>query len=114
MVGGTAWLWAPSKATGCVDVLFVDEAGQFSLANALAVSRPRSLVLLGDPQQLDQPLKGTHPRARSAALGHLLGEHDVMPDDRGLFLENLAAPPGRLRVHVGGVLREPARVRART
>ena len=48
-----------------VDVLFVDEAGQISLANVVAMARSTdSLVLLGDPQQLDQPLNGSHPRGR--------------------------------------------------
>ena len=67
MVGGTTWLWAREEMTGTVDVLFIDEAGQMSLADALAASPcAASLVLLGDPQQLDQPLQGTHPRVRSA------------------------------------------------
>ncbi|HKZ92044.1 MAG TPA: TM0106 family RecB-like putative nuclease [Candidatus Limnocylindrales bacterium] len=89
VVGGTAWLWASEKLIGAVDVLFIDEAGQFSLANALAVSTAaQSLVLLGDPQQLDQPLKGSHPRgAERSALAHLLDPATVMPPDRGLFLE---------------------------
>ena len=87
---GTAWLWAPQASAGMVDVLFVDEAGQMSLANVLAVSgAASSIVLLGDPQQLDQPLQGSHPPgADRSALAHLLGEHDAMPDDRGLFLEH--------------------------
>jgi len=90
VAAGTVWLWAPSKSDGLLDVLFVDEAGQMSLANMLAMSgAARSIVLLGDPQQLDQPLQGTHPPgADRSALAHLLGEHDAMPDDLGLFLEH--------------------------
>ena len=86
---GTAWLWASPRMTEAVDVLFVDEAGQISLANVLAMSQgARSLVLLGDPQQLDQPLKGTHPPgADRSALAHMLGGSATMPPDRGLFLE---------------------------
>jgi predicted RecB family nuclease len=88
VVGGTAWVWSRPEAEGLVDVLFVDEAGQFSLANAVAVAPAgRSLVLLGDPQQLAQPLQGSHPPgAEASALGHVLGDRDVMPDDAGLFL----------------------------
>ena len=71
-------------------MLVVDEAGQFSLANALAVSpAASSLVLLGDPQQLQQPQKGSHPDGVDvSALQHVLGGTDVqtMPTDRGLFL----------------------------
>lgn len=95
VVGGTAWLWSSAALAGGVDVLLVDEAGQFSLANTVAVSPAgRSLVLLGDPQQLDQPLKGSHPPgAERSALAHLLagapGEpaHATMPPERGLFIE---------------------------
>jgi uncharacterized protein len=88
LVGGTAWLWADPAMAGAVDVLIVDEAGQFSLANAVAVSRAaRSLVLLGDPQQLAQPTQALHPDgAGVSALGHLLAGHDTIPSDRGVFL----------------------------
>ncbi|CAN5288669.1 TM0106 family RecB-like putative nuclease [soil metagenome] len=90
LAAGTAWMWSPERSADLVDVLFVDEAGQMSLANVLAMSgATRSIVLLGDPQQLDQPLQGTHPPgADRSALSHLLGEHDAMPDDLGLFLEH--------------------------
>ncbi len=90
VAAGTVWLWAPIKSDGLLDVLFVDEAGQMSLANLLAMSgAARSIVLLGDPQQLDQPLQGSHPPgADRSALAHLIGEHDAMPDDLGLFLEH--------------------------
>ena len=75
VLGGTAWTWAPSDMAGSVDVLFIDEAGQLSLATALAVAQgARSLVLLGDPQQLQQPKKGARPDgAEVSALEHLLG-----------------------------------------
>ena len=88
VVGGTPWLWAKPKALNAVDVLFVDEAGQMSLANVLASSQAgRSVVLLGDPQQLDQPQQGSHPEgANVSALEHMLGEHKTMPPDRGIFL----------------------------
>ncbi|HUG30244.1 MAG TPA: TM0106 family RecB-like putative nuclease [Candidatus Limnocylindria bacterium] len=88
VVGGTAWLWSSAEMEGSVDVLFVDEAGQFSLANAIAVAPAGgSLVLLGDPQQLDQPLQGSHPPgAERSALGHVLDGEAVIRADLGLFL----------------------------
>jgi predicted RecB family nuclease len=88
VMGGTAWLWTRPELARSVDVLFVDEAGQMSLANALAVTHAtRSLVLLGDPQQLEQPKKGTHPEGVGvSALQHLLGPHATIPPDRGIFL----------------------------
>lgn len=88
VVGGTAWVWSREDFADSVDVLIMDEAGQISLANAIAVSpAARNLVLLGDPQQLDQPLKGTHPPgAERSALAHLLDRAATMPPDKGLFL----------------------------
>jgi len=88
VLGGTAWLWARPEFADSVDVLFVDEAGQMALANVLAVAQcAKSIVLLGDPQQLDQPQKGSHPEGVAVpALKHLLGEHQTMPADRGIFL----------------------------
>jgi len=88
VVGGTAWLWSREDAEGSVDVLFIDEAGQFSLANAVAVApAARSLVLLGDPQQLPQPIQGSHPPgAEQSALGHVLDGARVIRSDLGLFL----------------------------
>jgi uncharacterized protein len=89
VVGGTAWLWSRPEFAEAVDVQVIDEAGQLSLANAVAVSGAvRSLVLLGDPQQLDQPLQGTHPPgAEASALGHILDGKSTMPPGMGLFLE---------------------------
>ena len=89
VVGGTAWLWSRPEFAEAVDVLVVDEAGQLSLANATAVSQAAlNLVLLGDPQQLDQPLQGTHPPgAEASALGHILDGLSTMPPEIGLFLE---------------------------
>jgi uncharacterized protein len=90
VAAGTSWLWTRDDAAGTVDVLFIDEAGQVALANALAMSRAaRSIVLLGDPQQLDQPLQGTHPPGSGrSALAHLLDGQPTMPPHLGLFIED--------------------------
>jgi len=87
--GGTAWLWSRPDAFDTVDVLFVDEAAQMSLANVLAVSQAaRTVVLIGDPQQLDQPMQGSHPEGTDvSALDHILGGKRTIPLDKGLFLE---------------------------
>jgi uncharacterized protein len=88
VLGGTAWLWSRPEFAKSVDVLFVDEAGQMSLANALAVTRAaRSIVLLGDPQQLAQSKKATHPDGVGvSALQHMLGSAKTISFDRGIFL----------------------------
>jgi superfamily I DNA and/or RNA helicase len=81
-------LWAREDMAGSVDVLFVDEAGQMSLANVLAVSQAAtSIVLLGDPQQLDQPQRGLQPPgAEVSALAHLLNGRATIAADQGVFL----------------------------
>ena len=88
VAAGTAWLWARVEFAEAVDVLFIDEAGQMSLANVLAVAQAAAnIVLLGDPQQLEQPSRGSHPEgAEVSALEHLLDGDHTIADDRGLFL----------------------------
>lgn len=85
---GTAWLWAEDNSREVLDYLFVDEAGQMSLTQVLAASRAaKNLILLGDPQQLEQPQRGSHPEGSDvAALTYLLDGHPTMPEGKGLFL----------------------------
>jgi uncharacterized protein len=89
VAGGTTWFWSRDDMVESVDYLFIDEAGQMSLAHALAAGRSaRNIVLLGDPQQLEQPQRGAHPEgAEVAALVHILDGHKTMPDEAGLFLD---------------------------
>ena len=86
---GTAWVWSRQEFAEAVDVLFIDEAGQMSLANALAIApAARNLVLLGDPQQLEQPQQGSHPEGADASvLEHVLKGERTIPDYQGIFLE---------------------------
>lgn len=87
VVGATAWHFA-RYAEPAFDYLVVDEAGQVSLANILAMSRAaRNLVLVGDPMQLPQPIQGTHPgRSGESCLEYLIDGHRVVPADRGIFM----------------------------
>jgi predicted RecB family nuclease len=87
--GGTSYFWARPDARRSVDVLFIDEAAQMALANVLAVAQAaQSIVLLGDPRQLEQPIQGSHPDGVGvSALDHVLGHHATIPADRGLFLD---------------------------
>jgi predicted RecB family nuclease len=89
VAAGTSWVWSAERMADSIDVLFVDEAGQMSLANVIAMAHAAdSIVLLGDPQQLDQPLRGTHPPgAERSALAHVLDGAATIQPDRGLFLE---------------------------
>ena len=90
VVGGTGWDLAnaariPRKS---LDLLVVDEAGQFSLAATISASvAARNLLLLGDPQQLPQVSQGTHPEpVDQSALGWVSEGHDVLPPELGYFL----------------------------
>jgi uncharacterized protein len=89
VVGGTAWLFADGRHERRFDYLFVDEAGQVSLADACAMATSaRAVVLVGDPQQLDQVLQGSHPGGSElSVLRHLMGDDATIPPDRGVFLE---------------------------
>ena len=89
LVAGTSWLFARASMEQRLDYLFIDEAGQVSLADAIAMATSsRNVVLTGDPQQLSQVRQGTHPGASGASvLEHLLDGHATVPADRGLFLE---------------------------
>lgn len=88
VLGGTSWLWSPENSFEAVDVLFIDEAGQMALADVIAVSQAaKSIVLIGDPQQLERPLKGSHPDgAEKSALEHLLHGRKTIPAEMGLLL----------------------------
>src|SRR6266478_5014456 len=88
VLGGTSWLWSPEAAFEAMDVLFIDEAGQMGLADVLAVSQgAKSVVLIGDPQQLERPLKGSHPDGvEKSALEHLLGGRKTISKDMGFLL----------------------------
>jgi RecB family nuclease, putative, TM0106 family len=99
IIGGTAWLFSRPEWAGALDVLFIDEAGQVSLANAVAVARAAAnIVLLGDQMQLEQPTEGSHPgdsglSCLQYALKDLAASrpdapvfHAVVPEQQGLFL----------------------------
>ncbi len=91
VIGGTAWDFAnPGRVPpGSLDLLVIDEAGQFCLANTIAVAASAaSLLLLGDPQQLPQVSQGTHPEpVNGSALGWLVEDHRTLPAERGYFLD---------------------------
>jgi predicted RecB family nuclease len=90
VVGGTVWDFTnPGRLPDQpLDLLVIDEAGQFALANTIAVSgSARNLLLLGDPQQLPQVSQGRHPEpVDGSALGWLADGHDTLPEELGYFL----------------------------
>jgi predicted RecB family nuclease len=88
LIAGTAWLFADPALEATVDYLFVDEAGQVSLANLVAMgTAARNVLLLGDQMQLGQPIQGVHPgRSGESALEYLLQGQATVAEDRGIFL----------------------------
>lgn len=96
LVASTTWFWAHkdfSDEENKFDYLVIDEAGQLSLADALAASKgAKNIILLGDPQQLRQVSQASHPKGESfdsgaSVLGHLIGEESTISRDRGVFLD---------------------------
>ena len=90
VIGGTAWTFANATTIPreSLDLLVIDEAGQFSLASTIASAvAAERLLLLGDPQQLPQVSQGSHPEPVDvSALGWLTDGHDVLPAEFGFFL----------------------------
>ncbi len=88
LIGGTAWAFCEQVLEGQLDYLFVDEAGQVSVANLVGVApSTRNIVLVGDQMQLGQPLQGTHPgESGKSTLEYLLGDHQTIPPELGIFL----------------------------
>ncbi|MGB8388093.1 TM0106 family RecB-like putative nuclease, partial [Mycobacterium sp.] len=91
VIGGTAWDFANANRVppGSLNLLVIDEAGQFCLANTIAVApAAANLLLLGDPQQLPQVSQGTHPEpVDTSALEWLVDGQRTLPDERGYFLD---------------------------
>jgi uncharacterized protein len=107
VVGGTVWTYSkPDVRLLNLDLMVIDEAGQFSLANSLvAISAAQRALLLGDPQQLPQVSQGKHPEpVNESVLAHILGERKTLPAAYGFFLDLtyrlhplLAQPVSRLQ-----------------
>ena len=95
LIAGTAWLFSRQDLDGQLDYLFVDEAGQVSLGNIVAMgTSARNLVLVGDQMQLGQPIKGAHPgESGSSSLEYVLGDLPTVPPHLGIFL------PASRRMH---------------
>lgn len=88
IIAGTSFMWCNESLKDSLDYLFIDEAGQFALIDTLVVSQSaKNMVLLGDHQQLKQPIKGVHPEGTDvSALEHILAGKKTIPSDKGIFL----------------------------
>ena len=88
LFGGTAWFFSNIRMNQKLDYLFIDEAGQVSLANTIAMATSsKNLVLIGDQMQLSQPIRGTHDGyAKLSSLDYILEDRDTIPPEQGIFL----------------------------
>lgn len=88
LLAGTAWLFSDPYLDQSLDYLFVDEAGQVSLANLIAMATStKNIILLGDQMQLQQPIQGIHPgHSGESALDYMLQGEATISEDRGVFL----------------------------
>jgi uncharacterized protein len=88
IVGGTAWLFARPEMTDSFDYVFIDEAGQLSIANLVAIAgAAKNIVLVGDQMQLPQPVQGVHPgESGFSTLDYLMQDQRTITPDRGVFL----------------------------
>jgi uncharacterized protein len=88
LLAGTVWLFSRESHDRELDFLFIDEAGQVSLANVIAMgTSARNIVLLGDQMQLGQPIQGVHPgESGKSSLEYLLQDQATVAPDRGIFL----------------------------
>ena len=89
LIGGTAYLFARPDMAGAVDYLFVDEAGQVSLGNMLAMAAAtRNIVLVGDQMQLAQPIQGAHPgQSGLSAVDYFLQDEATIAPEKGILLD---------------------------
>jgi RecA/RadA recombinase len=90
LTAGTAWLFAREEFAESLDYLFLDEAGQVSLANFVAMGMSaRNIVLVGDQMQLGQPIQGVHPGVSgTSTLDYLLQDQATIAPERGIFLRS--------------------------
>ena len=104
VIGGTPWLFASPEMRGQFDLLIIDEAGQMSLANALAASlAAKNVILVGDPRQLQQPVRGDHPvGVDRSALDHYIPSHTVAPQ-LGVFIDRTHRMSGPLTKAVSAI-----------
>lgn len=88
VIGTTAWGFSRIELADAFDYLFIDEAGQVSVANFIAMSQStKNIILMGDQMQLAQPCQGSHPEESGySILDYLLYHTPAIPENRGIFL----------------------------
>ncbi|NOX09795.1 MAG: TM0106 family RecB-like putative nuclease [Gammaproteobacteria bacterium] len=88
IIGTTAWGFSRKELEKSFDYLFIDEAGQVSVSNLIAISQAtNNLILMGDQMQLGQPTQGSHPAESGLSiLDYLLHDSPTISETMGVFL----------------------------
>ena len=108
VIGTTAWGFSRDDMVGELDYLFIDEAGQVSVANLIAMSRStKNIVIMGDQMQLGQPTQGTHPSETGLSiLDYLLKGMPTIPDNMGVFLGTTYRMHSKVNDFISGAVYE--------
>jgi hypothetical protein len=108
VVGTTAWGFCRDEAENCFDYLFIDEAGQVSVANLIGMSRAtKNIVLMGDQMQLGQPSQGTHPgESGLSILDYLLHDAPIIPAHMGVFLDTTYRMHSKVNDYISNAIYE--------
>ena len=102
LVGATAWAFSREDWREQFDYLFIDEAGQVSMANLIAMApATKNIVIIGDQMQLEQPLQGTHPGSSGLSImEYFLNGHATIPPEMGILLDtSWPDAPAYMSVH---------------
>ncbi|ALO34550.1 helicase [Colwellia sp. MT41] len=108
VIGTTAWGFCKDEVENCFDYLFIDEAGQVSVANLIGMSRAtNNIVLMGDQMQLGQPSQGTHPgESGLSILDYLLNDTPIMPAHMGVFLDTTYRMHSKVNHYISNAIYE--------
>ena len=88
LFSGTAWCFSRPACDEKLDYLFIDEAGQLTTADILAISlSAKNIVIIGDQMQLSSPISAVHPGDSGQSLPeYLLENNDTISSNKGIFI----------------------------
>jgi predicted RecB family nuclease len=89
LFSGTAWCFSRPACDEKLDYIFIDEAGQLTTADVLAISlSAKNVVIIGDQMQLSSPISAVHPGESGKSLPeYLLEGKDTISLDKGIFID---------------------------
>ena len=102
LFSGTAWCFSRPACDEKLDYLFIDEAGQLTTADVLAISlSAKNIVIIGDQMQLSSPISAVHPGDSGQSLPeYLLEGNDTISSNKGIFIDKSRRLHPKLRQFV--------------